>query len=109
MNVTVMPISRTAPTSAPTARTPPHKPVALAGASSGMWGGVRAVEALVGAVREMGMSVTFTDVYFPKVQDIFSETGELLNPFYQGSVEKAYKELIWMAHALKTARVLTDS
>ena len=86
-----------------------HKPVALAGASSGMWGGVRAVEALVGAVREMGMTVTFTDVYFPKVQDIFSETGELLNPFYQGSVEKAYKELIWMAHALKTARVLTDS
>jgi len=81
-----------------------HKPVALAGASSGMWGGVRAVESLVGPVREMGLVVTFTDVYFAKVQDLFSESGELLNPFYQGSVEKAYKELIWMAQALKAAR-----
>ena len=81
-----------------------HKPVALAGASSGMWGGVRAVEALVGAVREMGMVVTFTDAYFPRVQDIFDDEGKLLNDFYQGSVEKAYKELVWMARALKTAR-----
>lgn len=82
-----------------------HKPVALAGASSGMWGGVRAVQALVGPVREMGMTVTFTDVYFPRVQDIFDESGKLLNDFYQGSVEKAYEELIWMARALKVARL----
>ena len=32
-----------------------HKPVAFAGVSSGPWGGVRAIEQLVGTVREMGM------------------------------------------------------
>ncbi len=81
-----------------------HKPVALAGVSNGMWGGVRVVEALVGPVRELGLVVTFESVYFPRVQDIFDEDGKLLNDFYKGSVEKAYKELIWMAKALKLAR-----
>ncbi len=81
-----------------------HKPVAIAGASSGMWGGVRAVESLVPAVRELGLVVTFGSVYFPKVQDLFDESGKLLNDFYKGSVEKAYAELIWMAKALKPAR-----
>src|SRR5690606_9661531 len=32
-----------------------HKPVAFAGVSAGPWGGVRAIEALVTTVREMGM------------------------------------------------------
>ena len=81
-----------------------HKPVALAGASSGMWGGVRAVEALVGAVREMGMAVTYTDVYFPKVQELFDEEGKLLNDYYLKAVRKAYDELIWMAKTLKYGR-----
>lgn len=86
-----------------------HKPVALAGASSGMWGGVRAVESLVNAVREMGLVATFTDAYFPRVQDIFDDEGKLLNDFYKGSVEKAYTELIWMARALKAARYPQDN
>jgi NAD(P)H-dependent FMN reductase len=81
-----------------------HKPVALAGASSGMWGGVRAVEALVNTVREMGMVVTFTDVYFPKVQDKFDDDGNLLDEFYNESIKKAYEELIWMAKTLKYGR-----
>ena len=81
-----------------------HKPVALAGASSGMWGGVRAVEALVGSVREMGMVVTYTDVYFPKVQELFDDNGRLLNDYYLKAVRKAYDELIWMAKTLKYGR-----
>lgn len=81
-----------------------HKPVAFAGASSGSWGGVRAVEGLVGTVREMGMVATFGDVYFPKVEDVFNEAGELQINDYTQSVEKAYAELIWMARALKHGR-----
>ena len=81
-----------------------HKPVALAGASSGRWGGVRAVEALVNTVREMGLVVTFTDVYFPKVQDLFDDEGKLLDDYYTKSIRKAYEELIWMAKALRNAR-----
>lgn len=83
-----------------------HKPVAFAGVSSGHWGGVRAVEALVGTVREMGLVATFADVYVPNVQDLFEDglptakTRERFDP----AVEKAYQELIWMARVLKWGR-----
>ena len=84
-----------------------HKPVALAGASNGGWGGVRAVEALVTTVREMGLAVTFTSVYFPRVQDIFDEHGAMKPEYverYTKNMKDAYDELLWMARALKTAR-----
>lgn len=81
-----------------------HKPVAFAGVSNGMWGGVRAVEALVSTVREMGMVVTFKDVYFPKIQDIFNENGELQNDLYYQTVNDAYTELVWMANSLRYGR-----
>ncbi|RYF27531.1 MAG: NAD(P)H-dependent oxidoreductase [Chloroflexi bacterium] len=54
-----------------------HKPVAFAGVSSGHWGGVRAVEALVPAVRETGLVVMSWDVYFPNVQDMFEDDGAI--------------------------------
>ncbi len=81
-----------------------HKPVAFAGVSSGRWGGLRAIEALVGAVREMGLVATYADVQFPNVATLFDEDGELLEPIYRELVEKSYTELIWMAKALKQAR-----
>lgn len=84
-----------------------HKPVALAGASSGTWGGVRAIEALVITVREMGMVTLGYDVQFPHVQDLFDEEGSLLEEHkarYDRSVGKAYEELIWFATLLKKGR-----
>jgi NAD(P)H-dependent FMN reductase len=81
-----------------------HKPVAFGGASSGRWGGVRAIEALNQTVREMGLVSTFTDVQFPNVQNIFDEQGNLLEPIYTQLVQKAWKELIWMATVLKQGR-----
>lgn len=84
-----------------------HKPVALAGVSDGHWGGLRAVEALVGTLREMGLVVTARDVYFPMVKDLFDEEGALSNEdraSYETSIAKAYDELIWFARALKAAR-----
>ena len=84
-----------------------HKPVALAGASNGSWGGVRAVEALVMTVREMGLAATFTSVYFPRVQDIFKEDGSINEEFRERTeknVRGAYDELIWMAKTLKWGR-----
>ena len=74
------------------------------GASSGSWGGVRAVESLVPAVRELGLAVTFTSVYFPRVQDLFGDNGEILDEIYVKNVMKAYAELIWMAKTLKYGR-----
>ena len=81
-----------------------HKPVALAGVSAGPWGGIRAVESLIPPLREMGMAVTFTDAYFPKVQDVFDENGEPKTDRYYQTVKKAYTELIWMAKALQFGR-----
>ena len=52
----------------------------------------------------MGMVTTFSDVYFPKVQDVFNEAGELQVEFYTGAVTASYTELIWMAKTLKYGR-----
>ncbi len=81
-----------------------HKPVAFAGVSSGPWGGVRGVEALVTAVREMGLISTFTDLQFPRVQTLFDESGKIIDEKYDERVKKTYKELIWMAKTLKWGR-----
>lgn len=84
-----------------------HKPVAIAGASSGNWGGVRAVEALVTAVREMGLVATFTSPYFPRVQDSFDDHNQPVaaqKERIDRDLEAAYTELIWMAKTLKDGR-----
>jgi len=81
-----------------------HKPVAFAGASSGQWGGVRAIEQLVGTVREMGLVSTFTDMQFPKAQELFNENGELQNENIREYVKGAWVELIWMTKVLKQGR-----
>jgi NAD(P)H-dependent FMN reductase len=84
-----------------------HKPVAMAGVSDGNWGGVRAIESLVTAIRETGLVVMSWDVYFPYVQDIFDENG-VIRPEHQARYEtnlaKLYAELLWFARLLKSAR-----
>lgn len=84
-----------------------HKPVAFAGVSDGNWGGTRAIESLVPAVRETGLVVMSWDVYFPYVQNIFDENGVIQPDFkerYESSLNKLYTELIWFARMLKAAR-----
>src|SRR3990167_3245150 len=80
-----------------------HKPVAFAGVSNGHWGGVRAIESLVPAVRETGLVVMSWDVYFPNIQDVFDETGVIVDEYskrYETNVTKLYTELIWFARLL---------
>lgn len=84
-----------------------HKPVAFAGVSNGNWGGTRAVESLVPAVRETGMVVLSWDVFFPRVQDIFDESGVMKPEHterYEKSLQKLYDELVWMARLFKAGR-----
>lgn len=84
-----------------------RKPVVLAGVSDGSWGGVRVCEALLPVLRSLGLAVIRPTVYFPKVQDIFNETGEMNADYlqrYEKSVQGAYKELVWFARALKASR-----
>lgn len=84
-----------------------HKPVAFAGVSNGGWGGTRAVESLVPAVRETGLVVMSWDVYFPRVQDIFDEQGVMHPEYadrYHKNIQKLYDELLWFARLLKQGR-----
>jgi NAD(P)H-dependent FMN reductase len=84
-----------------------HKPVAFAGASNGNWGGVRAVESLLTAVRETGLVALSWDIYFPRVQDIFDENGAMKPEFeerYMRNVGKIFDELLWMARLFKAAK-----
>jgi len=86
-----------------------HKPVAFGGVSKSQWGGVRGIEALVPAVREMGMIATFSDMQFPKVQELFDDNGALLNEHYRDYVKAAWTELIWMTKVMKYGRENIDS
>ena len=81
-----------------------HKSVALVGVSAGPWGGTRVVEALVTMVRELGLSVTFTDLNFPSVQNKFDENGALLDEAYKRRASEFLDELVWMSRALKWGR-----
>jgi len=84
-----------------------HKPVAFVGCSNGNWGGTRAVESLVPAIRETGLVVMSWDVYFPYVQNKFDAQGQILPEYkerYEKSLGKLYKELIWFARMLKQGR-----
>ena len=86
-----------------------HKPVAFGGVSKTQWGGVRGIEALVPTVREMGMVATFSDMQFPKVQELFDDNGVLLNEHYRDYVKAAWTELIWMTKVMKYGRENIDS
>jgi len=81
-----------------------HKPVAFAGVSNGIFGGARAIEALTTTVREMGMVATFSDVYFPQIQNLFDEKGEIKDEGFIRRIKRGYEELLWMTQALKWGR-----
>jgi NAD(P)H-dependent FMN reductase len=81
-----------------------HKAVALAGVSSGPFGGARGIESLVPIVRELGLVVTRTDVYFPNVKKMFDKKGNLVDKQHIERIEKPYNELIFIARCLKWGR-----
>lgn len=83
-----------------------HKPVATAGVSNGPWGGVRVCEALLSVYHTMWMVPVKPELYFPKVQEMFDEQGQLKPEFAERqskNVQAAFDELVWFARALKAA------
>lgn len=87
-----------------------HKAVALVGVSAQVWGGTRVIEACVPMVRELGLTVTFTDLNFPRVHTLFDENGNFLDEAaYEKRKNRFLDELVWMSRALKWGREnLTD-
>lgn len=81
-----------------------HKPVALAGVSSGPYGGTRVIEQLVTVVRELGMVVTFTDLNVSHVGDEFLDKKVEDEKKWQKRVDRMLDELSWMMQTLKYGR-----
>ena len=55
-------------------------------------------------VRELGLTVTFSDLNFPKVQNTFDAEGRLLDPAVEKRAKDFLDELVWMSHTLKWGR-----
>lgn len=89
-----------------------RKPVALAGASDGPWGGTRVVEALLPVMRTLGLLPVAPTAYFPRVQDTFDSTTGAIAPDQQERIDRmidgVFRELLWTARALKAAREVTQ-
>ena len=81
-----------------------HKAVGLCGVSAGGFGGTRVVEKLVSVVRELGLTVTFTDLNFSRIQNTFDEKGNLTDESFNKRIDGFLEELIWMAKVLRWGR-----
>ena len=81
-----------------------HKAVGVVGVSAGPFGGARGIQDLLPVLRELGLVTIFWDVHFAAVQDVFDESGSLLDPAYLRRIDKFLKELIWMARTLRHGR-----
>ena len=81
-----------------------HKTVGICGVSAGSFGGVRAIEALLPVMRELGLVTIFWDVNFGNVEKLFDDQGNLLDQSYVRRLNKFLNELIWMARVLRYGR-----
>lgn len=81
-----------------------HKAVGICGVSAGPFGGTRVIQNLLPVMRELGLVTIFWDGNFSNVQNIFDESGTLLEEAYIRRLDKFLKELIWMAKVLRYGR-----
>ena len=81
-----------------------HKAVGVVGVSSGFVGGARGIESLLPVLREVGLVSTFTDLYFPRVQDSFNEDGSPKDEREYKHIDGFLEELTWMAQTLQWGR-----
>jgi len=81
-----------------------QKPVGLCGVSAGRLGGARAVEQLRLVSVELHMVPIREAVYFPMIQDLFDDRGNIKMRSYYDVTRTFLEELVWYARALKSAR-----
>ena len=81
-----------------------HKAVGIVGVSAGPFGGTRAIQNLLPVMRELGLVTIFWDVNFSSIQNVFDESGKLLDESFLRRIDKFLKELIWMARTLRYGR-----
>lgn len=81
-----------------------RKAVTIVGVSSGIIGGARMIEQLSQVVRRLGLSITKTDLLFPRGQEAFSPDGTPKDPKTDERVGKVLAELLFLAQSLKWGR-----
>ena len=82
-----------------------HKAVGVCGVSAGGFGGVRMIQNLLPVLRELGLVTIFWDANFSGAQNLFDETGKLLDETTQVKrLDKFLGELIWMSKVLRYGR-----
>jgi NAD(P)H-dependent FMN reductase len=86
-----------------------NKPVGICGVSKGSLGGARMVEQLRLVCIELHTVPIREAMYFPAVQDLFDEGGEIKDKSFNVRAKVFFDELIWYAKALKTGRETSKS
>lgn len=81
-----------------------RKPLGIVGVSSGGLGGVRMVEQLRQVAVEFHMVSIREAVYFSTVQNLFDDSGKILDESYSRKISKLLEELVWYAKVLKWGR-----
>lgn len=81
-----------------------HKPVTIAGVSSGGFGGVRAIENLVAPLRKMSLNVSAFDISVSNINDSIDDDGQTDNQQLLEQIDKSLNELAWLAATLKHGR-----
>lgn len=81
-----------------------NKAVAVAGVSTGNFGGIRAVENLLPVLKELGLKITRYDVYFSHVDKFFSEENIENTEHQKQRINKVVNELLFLAKSLKWGR-----
>src|SRR5438045_7524378 len=78
-----------------------HKAVGVCGVSAGPFGGARMIQSLLPVLRELGLVIIFSDVYFGTAGKLFDPaTGEMKDPAYSGRVDEILNELLCRARGV---------
>ncbi len=77
------------------------KPVGICGVSSGVFGGARMIEHLVATCVRFHMLPTGQVLYFPRVQELFDESGAIKKEAYHRRAKKFLTILAEYAEVLK--------
>lgn len=85
-----------------------HKTVGICGVSASPFGGTRVIQSLLPVMRELGLVTTFYDLNFGNVNQLFNESGEIIEEqqdAYIRRFERLMKELVWMSTTLRYGRL----
>lgn len=79
-----------------------HKPVGLVGVSNGLVAGARVIEQLRPIMENFSMFAVRETVMFARAQDVFDDSGKLLDESYHKKIDGLIKSLTSVAEVMKS-------